>query len=151
MFLEIHGAVPAAKGSVSAFPIQRKSGKMGAVAVHSTKSKDWEHLIRQHLDGVSMITGPVDVMLWFFLPRPMSAKREYPAVRPDLDKLIRAVGDALQKIAIEDDARIVNLVAFKRYAQDEGPGVAIEIKPTESKYDEAWETLRCARERGANV
>ena len=56
--------------------------------------------------------GPVAVNAAFFLPRPKSAKKRlWPHVKPDLDKLIRAVGDALapykQPGVLRDDSRIV--------------------------------------------
>lgn len=46
----------------------------------------------------------------------------FPAVNPDLDKLARAVLDALTGIAYRDDAQVVELLASKRYGT---PGVAV--------------------------
>jgi crossover junction endodeoxyribonuclease RusA len=74
------------------------------------------------------IDGALEVELWFYLPRPSSVSREYPTVMPDLDKLVRAVGDGLtQGGAIADDARIVDLHAYKRYSVDGWTGVHIKI------------------------
>lgn len=53
---------------------------------------------------------------WFYLPRPLTVTRELPSTRPDLDKLLRAVGDALEGIAYEQDARITDIAGAKRYA-----------------------------------
>jgi hypothetical protein len=44
-------------------------------------------------------------------------------VKPDLDKLVRAVGDALTGILYRDDAQIVSLNASKRFAGLGGDGV----------------------------
>jgi crossover junction endodeoxyribonuclease RusA len=74
------------------------------------------------------IDGALEVELWFYLPRPSSVSREYPSVMPDLDKLVRSVGDGLtQGGAIADDARIVDLHAYKRYSVDGWTGVQIQI------------------------
>jgi crossover junction endodeoxyribonuclease RusA len=49
--------------------------------------------------------------------------------RPDLDKLVRGVFDALTGVCFTDDSRIVALQAGKRIAEiGEGPGVNITIR-----------------------
>jgi crossover junction endodeoxyribonuclease RusA len=54
----------------------------------------------------------------------------WPSVKPDADKLLRAVGDALTGVLIEDDARVVNIAGSKRYCVgDEPPGAIITIIP----------------------
>ena len=129
LWVEVEGK-PAAKGSVAAFPIQRKGGKMGAVVVHSSQSKAWEATIRKELVGQRAIKGPVAVTLWFFLPRPKSVKRKkrlYPSVIPDSDKLARAVCDALKGI-IDDDSRVIDLEVYKRYADEFPVGVFIHVR-----------------------
>ena len=48
---------------------------------------------------------------------------------PDLDKLVRAVGDALTRIAWRDDSQIVAWHAYKHYATPEHPmGAQITIQ-----------------------
>ena len=74
--------------------------------------------------------GPVAVKVDFALPRPPSIprKRWAPIVKPDVDKLARAVLDALTGVVFTDDARVVSLVAEKHYA--EGPtGAHIAVEP----------------------
>lgn len=90
------------------------------------------------------IEGPVYLVQVFALPRPKShygtgrnsgrVKRgvpHRPPVRPDLDKLARAVGDALTGICYHDDAQVVNLCAAKYYVMPSGrlsaPGVEIRV------------------------
>ena len=125
---------PKSKGSVSAFPIKRKDGTTGVVVVHSRKSKDWEFLIRVALEGCEFVAGPVAVEMIFYLLRPASVKREFPSVKPDIDKLVRAVLDALRELAIEDDARVVDLVARKRYvAPGQKPGVWLKVTPVQAE------------------
>jgi crossover junction endodeoxyribonuclease RusA len=69
----------------------------------------------------------VDVVASFTLDRPASVRREHPTVKPDLDKLIRAVFDALTESKIvDDDAQIVRVLSVKRYG--ERPGVLIHVR-----------------------
>lgn len=79
--------------------------------------------------GGLTILGPVTVTMTFHMPRPKSTSRRYPNSAPDLDKLIRAVGDALQESEVlANDGQIVTLVAHKVYAENETySGVEIEI------------------------
>jgi Holliday junction resolvase RusA-like endonuclease len=75
---------------------------------------------------------PVYVRLEFVLPRPQSTpkRRTPPAVkRPDVDKLARAVLDALTSAgALADDSQVVDLHPIKRLAElDETPGCRITV------------------------
>lgn len=82
---------------------------------------------------------PVEVHLWFYLPRPKghlgadglpkSSAPKYPTTTPDADKLIRSSLDALTQASIVvDDSRIVTIAAFKLYAdRDNLPGARIQI------------------------
>ena len=76
--------------------------------------------------------GPVAVTAAFFLPRPKSAKKRLvPHVKPDLDKLIRAVGDSLapykQPGVLKDDSRIVTWRATKDYDDAYKSGALIYV------------------------
>lgn len=78
--------------------------------------------------------GPVEVWAEFRLPRPKSApkSRKHAQMKPDLDKLQRAVGDALAPYkrpgVLRDDSRIVSWSAVKRYADDAHPaGVQVRV------------------------
>jgi len=63
------------------------------------------------------------------MPKPASVKRSLPSVSPDLDKLIRAVGDSLTDSGVvTDDSRIVRISARKVYAQGIEPGASIVVK-----------------------
>lgn len=72
--------------------------------------------------------GPLHAVLTVLLPMPKrSSFGAYPAGPPDLDKLQRAIGDALtQAGAIHDDARIVRWTARKEWAPGQ-PGATITI------------------------
>lgn len=72
------------------------------------------------------LDSPLLCRLLVFLPRPAKTKfTDYPAGPPDVDKLQRAIGDALTKSkVITDDARIVQWVAGKRWAPAGQPAFA---------------------------
>lgn len=83
-----------------------------------------------HACGWPILTGPVEVWLLFVLPRPKSAPRRTPPAvkRPDIDKLVRAILDAITGIAIRDDSLVTDLHAAKKIADaDETPGVQIHL------------------------
>lgn len=77
--------------------------------------------IRKEMDiqnfGHPMV-GPVEVKATFYLERPKTVKRDSPSVRPDVDKLLRALLDALtQSGVIGDDAQVCRVYADKTYAE----------------------------------
>jgi crossover junction endodeoxyribonuclease RusA len=81
-----------------------------------------------------LIEAPIRLQLVFTLPRPKSvskALRAVPTVKPDLDKLTRAVMDAISLErycqVIKDDSLVTDLHAAKRYADHTPPGVSIMI------------------------
>jgi Holliday junction resolvase RusA-like endonuclease len=78
--------------------------------------------------GRPPLTGPLMLEAEFRFPRPMShwrsgsfagdLKRSAPTyckTRPDLDKLLRAVGDAITGIVCVDDAQLGEINAVKVY------------------------------------
>jgi len=71
----------------------------------------------------------VAIGMQFFFLRPKSAsarKRPYMTVKRDVDKLARAVLDALTGIVYEDDAQVVVLTAAKDYVE-QNRGVKIHV------------------------
>lgn len=118
---------PASQGSHSVI-----NGRI--VQVNSAKHKRWRNaVVFAALDLIGEdwepIDDPVELSVIFYLPKPKTATRELPSVMPDLDKLIRAVGDSLTDSGIiRDDSRIVAIHAQKRYAGDRGAGAVIRVK-----------------------
>lgn len=56
--------------------------------------------------------------------------RRYPETAPDVDKLTRAILDALTGVVFVNDSRVVTLVATKRYAEPgEAERTIIEVVP----------------------
>lgn len=72
--------------------------------------------------------GPVGVELGFRVKKPLKPKYPSPAVRPDIDKLARAVLDALTAAHIwQDDGQVTDLRVTKHYGK---PGVTVRVWTT---------------------
>ena len=73
--------------------------------------------------------GSVWLELTFYALMPKTVKREEPYVKPDLDKLIRAVLDGLTGVAYDDDCQVTKVEAEKHYCNEHqtDPGVWITI------------------------
>jgi Holliday junction resolvase RusA-like endonuclease len=81
------------------------------------------------------LNGPLVGVLAFTLRRPTSARKRdhHPIHKPDLDKLVRAIFDALVDAGwLEDDAQVVELNTTKRWVGEpqtlEQPGVWIYLE-----------------------
>lgn len=68
-----------------------------------------------------LITGPVGLHFRFLLPRLKTVIRRYPTGKRegDLDKLIRALYDAMTGVVYEDDSQVVDSTESKRYTNGE--------------------------------
>lgn len=72
--------------------------------------------------------GPVSVNITFEVQKPTSSRRAYPTVKPDIDKLLRAVLDGLTDAGIwKDDSQVVTVIARKVYVLTK-PGVIATVK-----------------------
>lgn len=130
--------VPAPQGSKS-FVGRARSGR--AILVESSRAvKPWRATIAEALrkDGLPLLIYaahvPVHATLTFVMPRPKATPRgtNPPATkRPDLDKLVRAVFDAIGTAEVwHDDSQVTMLSAFKRVADPfEETGVVIYLQP----------------------
>ena len=78
------------------------------------------------LFGFKPIASAVKVELDFVMNRPKSTKRVFPSVKPDLDKLIRAVLDGLTGVAYEDDSQVILIQSSKTYGEKQGVWIGIE-------------------------
>ena len=91
------------------------------------------------VNGWTSVSGPVELEVMFYLDRPSSVstvKRPYPIVPPDLDKLIRGVGDALTGVVYDDDSQVIRVLAWKVYADTRVPGAFIRVNEL-TQYDNA--------------
>jgi crossover junction endodeoxyribonuclease RusA len=103
----------------------------GVIISSNPKLKKWREQIAKAvvaIYGEPAIDQPVAVSVVFNMPRLPSVKRDHPTVAPDLDKLQRAIGDALSIDCkyLKDDAVIVEWHAYKRY--DPNPSAVIQVQ-----------------------
>ena len=83
------------------------------------------------------LTGPIHLDVIFVLPRPQRLtrkRRANPRVhhdkKPDLDNLLKALKDSLNKLAWHDDSQVCSCHAVKCYASaDEPPHVELVVGP----------------------
>jgi Holliday junction resolvase RusA-like endonuclease len=132
--------VPASQGSMTAM----RNPRTGAVVVRHDSPKQltaWRTLVALSAKqaGAQPLIGSVSVRAWFFLQRPQSHFRADGSLstegqhdlRPnrrgrDLDKLLRAVLDALTGVCWTDDAQVVEIISRKDWASS-SPGADLEI------------------------
>lgn len=137
--------IPVPKGSMNAFPTKGPR-KVVMVDQQSARLKKWKSTLRNillpHVNREHCLhsSGAYHVTLTFLLPRPgyhfqigtKQVKKQHASsqhrVKPDLDKLVRAVFDSLTKEVWADDAHISSVLAQKVYAPDAEGGLFIEIK-----------------------
>ena len=108
--------IPQPQGSKQAFV----RGKRAVLVESNKKLPAWRKLVTQKLEEANVscqpLEGAVTLDVMFFIPRPKSVTREWPSVKPDLDKYIRSIGDsATDAGCLIDDGQICEIVAFKVY------------------------------------
>lgn len=135
--------IPVPKGSAKAF--MRKGMRFPVVMQdNAEKQKPWASLIAytaMQNNPVLIATG-VRVDMHFYFPRPKSQvgkrglKPSAPGAhltKPDLDKLVRCVFDALTGICYHDDSQICSQEAHKGWVDerffDGRAGVLITVRP----------------------
>lgn len=101
---------------------------MGTVALRELRAID--------IDGPGDFTLPIQerrilAIVDFYLPKPKSYPKSvvHHVKRPDLDNLVKAIFDSLQKHrVIEEDSHVTQLWTSKRYADLEHPaGTRIQL------------------------
>lgn len=125
---------PVTQGSVSAYPTK---GGRGVRTVSKTPALiEWREIVRAAAVAAAgpdweTQDGAAKVHLAYFVPRPRSAPKTidiWPTKGQDIDKLERAVFDAITNAGIwTDDSRVVQVVHKKRYAV--GPDLPRIYKP----------------------
>ncbi len=123
---QVHG-LPIPQGSTRVWMVKGRP-----ITTSSAKGLSaWRRLVAdvaQHYAPQQPWEGPVGIDLHFGLPKPKSApktRRVWPDKRPDLDKLTRAVLDALTYVVFADDSQVIEIRASKDYG---APGVVVEIR-----------------------
>jgi Holliday junction resolvase RusA-like endonuclease len=89
----------------------------------------------EQLDGTQTDGGyfkqyvPVVLEVTFYLAKPKSNKLKEPSnKKADLDKLVRAVNDALSGLVFYDDSQVVKILASKEWESETHPqGVCLRV------------------------
>jgi len=96
--------------------------------------------------GETVYGGPFTIGLQFLMQRPKSHyadlrgtvkpryRWEQPSVQPDLDKLVRAILDALTGVVWRDDGQVTQIVASKEYDTHTGVVVTLVVSEQASEY-----------------
>jgi len=95
-------------------------------------------------EGWARVSGPVELEVMFYLDRPSTVsavKRPQPTVPPDLDKLIRGVGDALTGVVYDDDSQVIRCLGWKVYADNREPGAFIRVNELSQFDNGAFQSL----------
>lgn len=105
----------------------------GRMIESSKKVKPWREKIalRARQFFPRPLTGPITIQVDFLMPRPKAwgkARQDPMTQRPDADKLLRAVCDALTGVAYLDDSQITHITCTKQRApHGHQPGAHITV------------------------
>jgi Holliday junction resolvase RusA-like endonuclease len=130
----VHGR-PAPQGSKTAYVIGgravMKEASKFLPAWRSAVTEATVQEIARSMD-VRPFTSPVRLFVEFYIERPKNPKHKaFPGGKPDLDHLIRSVGDSLTRAGVlADDALIVDIQARKLWVGADTypePGAKVEI------------------------
>ena len=105
-------------------------------AYDPAKSRIWKDDVKMQalMQNVRIIEGPLFLKAEFHLMRPKSLPKKvtHHVKKPDLDNLVKAVKDALEGIAYNNDSQICREDIGKYYTIDD-PRVIIEINHIEGE------------------
>lgn len=133
--------VPQTKGSTRAFV--PKGWTRPVITNDNPRAKGWQQLIAEHATQAlasshlqPFADSAVILDVWFYFPRPQKfltpkyARVDVPhTTKPDADKALRVVKDALSRVVYRDDSRVIDAYVHKRYcALGEVPRVEITIR-----------------------
>jgi crossover junction endodeoxyribonuclease RusA len=142
--------LPIAQGTARAFV----AGGRARIATDSNRTNSpigaWRTAIAaaaaEAMGDEPCIDSPVDVTVRFVFPRPgghyLPANRSrldrelrvdaptYVSAKPDIDKLTRALLDAITHVVLTDDSRVAGLRARKTYTDESSPpGCYVRVSP----------------------
>lgn len=120
--------VPVPQGSKTGYVVK---GRAVLTDANKAALKPWRAEVTRiarasWLDRVRLEDVPVRVEATFVFERPKSVKREAPSVKPDVDKLARALLDGVTDAGVwKDDSQVTRLEVEKVYGA--APGVHVVI------------------------
>lgn len=122
----VHG-IPAPQGS-------KVRNRYGGIREANVNTLPWRAAVAdkaaETMAGIPLLEGALVLEVYFHFPRPKSHYRTgkhagvlkdtapmFHATKPDVDKLVRAIGDALTGQVVRDDAQFSGVVATKLYGE----------------------------------
>jgi crossover junction endodeoxyribonuclease RusA len=138
--------IPVPQGTARAFV----AGGRAVIATDSNRANSpigaWRTAIateaRQAIGEAELLDGPVAIHVEFVFPRPKAHYRaggeirldapRYHRSRPDADKLLRALLDAVTGVLIRDDSQVADAWAQKLYEDERiRPGARVVVRSLE--------------------
>ncbi len=118
---------PVPQGSKTAFVVGKRAVLTDA---NKDKLRPWRaevtRVAAEAWAGRESLAGAVSVEVRFVFERPKTVKRDTPHVKPDIDKLLRALFDGVTDAKVwVDDAQVVCVIATKVYGAVAGVDVSI--------------------------
>lgn len=112
--------VPQPQGSTRAF--MPKGSRFPVITSANKGLKPWRQdvavmaLSEMKKESAELANGPISLAADFYFERPKSAKRQAQKLtKPDIDKLLRGILDALTGVAYRDDSQVVEVTCVKRF------------------------------------
>jgi crossover junction endodeoxyribonuclease RusA len=123
--------IPIPQGSTKAFI--PKGWNRAIITSDNKKTKPWRQEIagtaRDAMQGLSPAGRaiPISVRCCFYFDKPKSVKKSVngKTTKPDVDKLARAVLDALTGITFDDDSQVTELYVMKRFGSPARAVIAV--------------------------
>ena len=105
-----------------------------------TRTKDYESLVEQYFllkyPRFKVLEGRIKVSIIAYFSIPKTTKKAdinemlenniSPTKKPDIDNIVKAILDSMNKFAFKDDNQITKLEVEKKYAQEDKVYVKIE-------------------------
>jgi crossover junction endodeoxyribonuclease RusA len=128
--------VPQPQGSIRAF--MPKGSSKPILTSDNKKMKPWRQdaawLGKEAMQkaGERLFVKPIAVAVdvTFYFQRPKKSKGCHKTTKPDVDKLLRALLDALTGICYEDDSQVASCIIVKVF--DETPRTEVRVSVLES-------------------
>lgn len=125
---------PQPQGSAKAFI--PKNWKSAVITTDNKALKPWRQDVAgtafNLLGSATPTKDAVEIQMVFYFERPKSTSKKilHKTTKPDVDKLCRAVADALTGIAFQDDSQVVLCVGAKRFGTPERAEIHVRSIPT---------------------
>lgn len=110
-------------------PRSSRNGKFYTPAKTKKSEEDlaFECLSQMKEKGLEIFECPLHIDIEFQIARPKSVRRRVPAVKPDIDNLIKTVLDGLNRCLYQDDKQVISVCAIKKYCSKDG--MILRVKP----------------------